>query len=105
MTNTIETVENGYIFTQGDTWGNNRRFVATTLTELAKVAEPDTFPRDASNTAISYKADYGKSSVEAARWEVRNGNKITAIKILRECYNYRLGLREAKDLVEVMAGL
>jgi ribosomal protein L7/L12 len=40
--------------------------------------------------------------LSAARACFRDGKKIEAIKILRDCFTPRLGLREAKELIEVL---
>lgn len=95
----IESVENGYIATSNNTFDGPHKYVSTSLTELAKIIEPNIFPKDP-DTNI-YAPGYTKNDLIKARQQAQLGNKITAIKLLREVYVNRLGLQEAKDLVEM----
>ena len=92
MTYNIRTANNGYVIS--DTWGNE--YIATTLVEAARaVGEivPD-------NTSVKYALGKGVSNLTRIRDLWRDGQKISAIKELRECFDPRPGLLESKQLLE-----
>lgn len=94
----IRTVSNGYILE--DEGYPHRTFVAKSLKEAAEVAGE--LPKGQPSTV--YSRDFGAIDLAKAKAEFVAGNKITAIKIIRDCFEPRLGLREAKDLVEQLCG-
>jgi len=71
---------------------------------------PATAPSDIADSALSallapYAVASLPASVETEMWSaLQAGQKIVAIKLLRESTEGRLGLKEAKDVVEAWAG-
>jgi hypothetical protein len=91
---TIRAAKNGFILE--DEYGNLH--VAKTLIEAAQIVGdivPDT-------QGTRYAVGMNCGDLSAARACFRDGKKIEAIKILRDCFTPRLGLREAKELIEVL---
>ena len=92
MTYTIRSARNGFILTD---W-NGDEHVALTLVEAARIVGevlPD-------NTTVKYASGENRSALDKARVSVMAGQKIEAIKYLRNAFTPRLGLLEAKDLLE-----
>ena len=93
MTAQIRNAKNGYIVT--DYYGNE--FIATTLADAARaIGEivPD-------NKTCIYAEGENRGSLVNACKSAKAGYKIEAIKHLRNAFVPRLGLKEAKDLIEV----
>jgi ribosomal protein L7/L12 len=96
MDYTIRTARNGYILTD---WNGNEH-VALTLVEAARMVGeilPD-------NTQTKYVHQFGAAELEKAREAFKAGQKIEAIKYVRNTFTPRLGLLEAKELVETFMG-
>ena len=96
MDYTIRTARNGYILTD---W-NGDEHIALTLIEAARIVGeilPD-------NTTVKYASGENRSALEKARVSFHAGQKIEAIKYVRNAFTPRLGLLEAKDLVEAFMG-
>ncbi len=96
MDYTIRMVRNGYILTD---W-NGDEHIALTLVEAARIVGeilPD-------NTTVKYASGENRSALEKARVSFHAGQKIEAIKYVRNAFTPRLGLLEAKDLVEAFMG-
>lgn len=96
MTPTIEirTVSNGYILE--DAYGNT--LVARSLMEAAQInGEAPVI----SNT-VHYYTGKGAHTLENIRNLSRDGQKIEAIKELRDLFSHRLGLKEAKEMIEIL---
>lgn len=92
MTYTIRSARNGFILTD---W-NGDEHVALTLVEAARIVGeilPD-------NTAVKYASGENRLALDKARVSFHAGQKIEAIKYLRKAFTPRLGLLEAKELVE-----
>ena len=92
----IEVANNGFVLETlyGDT------YIAKTLLEAAEIAgEPVRAP-----ARTEYTEGFTVGDLIAVKERMREGKKIDAIKILRNCFTPRLGLREAKDIVEVFCG-
>jgi ribosomal protein L7/L12 len=90
----IRVANNGFILENhfGDV------YIAKTLTEVAQLAGE--FPVNPSS--VVYANGCNADTLRDARSEAQRGNKINAIKILRDAFTNRLGLREAKEIVEVL---
>jgi ribosomal protein L7/L12 len=92
MDYTIRTARNGYILTD---W-NGDEHIALTLVEAARIVGeilPD-------NTTVKYASGENRLALEKARVSFRAGQKIEAIKYVRNAFTPRLGLLEAKELLE-----
>ena len=92
MAYTIRSARNGYILTD---W-NGDEHIALTLVEAARIVGevlPD-------NTTVKYASGENRLALDTARVSVMAGQKIEAIKYLRNAFTPRLGLLEAKDLLE-----
>jgi hypothetical protein len=88
----IRAAGNGYILS--DNLGNE--MVAKTLVEAAQIAGEQVN----STSATLYTERYSLGDLHLVRDFMRDGRKVEAIKHLRYCFSPRLGLREAKDIVE-----
>ena len=89
----IRVVNNGLVIGKD----NGDEYIAKSLTEAAQiVGEQPVGP-----VATTYAPEYSLGDLHMVRDFVREGKKIEAIKKLRDTFNPRLGLREAKELVEV----
>jgi ribosomal protein L7/L12 len=74
--------------------------VAKTLSEAAQLAgEQGSF---SGNTL--YTVGYGCNDLNNVKAFFKAGQKIEALKLLRDCFSPRLGLREAKELIENLCG-
>ncbi len=92
----ITVAQNGFIIT--DIYGYSH--IARTLLEAAQIVG-ETVPNP---IAAGYDLNKNATTLELVREEFKRGNKINAIKELRNCFTPRLGLREAKELVETLCG-
>ena len=92
----ITVAQNGFIIT--DIYGHFH--IAKTLLEAAQIVG-ETVPNP---IAAHYDLNKNATTLELVREEFKRGNKINAIKELRNCFTPRLGLREAKELVETLCG-
>jgi hypothetical protein len=88
----IRAAGNGYILS--DNLGNE--MVAKTLVEAAQIAGEQVN----STSATLYDKERGLGDLHMVRDYMQQHQKINAIKFLRDCFSPRLGLREAKDIVE-----
>ena len=98
---TFTSADNGFLIEYD--WGTKRVF--SSFTEAAQFFGETPVLQAAKPLPIDYvQYAYGQdaNSLTDARTEYRRGNKITAIKMLRETFTPRLGLREAKELVETL---
>jgi ribosomal protein L7/L12 len=94
--NKIRQVSNGYIVT--DSSGNEQ--VALTLIDAARLIG-ETIPAPGATT---YAPGYGSYNIESVNTHAQRGETIAAIRELRDCFAPRLGLREAKDIVDCLRG-
>jgi len=94
----IHVAQNGFVLE--DSLG--RMHIASTLHDAADLAGE--FPRPSVNTVVQYVAGFDVKDLNNVKHRFREGRKIDAIKLLRDCFTPRLGLREAKDLVEQLCG-
>jgi len=92
----ITVAQNGFIVE--DCYGHLH--IAKTLLEAAQIVG-ETVPNP---IAAHYDLNKNATTLELVREEFKRGNKINAIKELRNCFTPRLGLREAKELVETLCG-
>ena len=93
----IRIAQNGFVLE--DSYG--ALHIAKTLTEAAAIvgeaaAEVTKY--------TNYTAGFTQSDLNDVKLHFREGRKIEAIKLLRDCFAPRLGLREAKELVENLCG-
>ena len=96
MNYTIRAIRNGFILTD---WNGDEQF-APTLVEAARIVGeilPD-------NTKTHYASGENCTTLEKARVAFKAGQKIEAIKYVRNAFTPRLGLLEAKELVEAFMG-
>ena len=97
----IRAANNGFVLesTYGDT------YIAKTLIEAAQLAG-EIPPTDSTavyaptDSTVVYAPNMGANQLTEAKSLAQQGYKIDAIKKLRDCFVPRLGLREAKDLIE-----
>ena len=96
---TITDCDNGFMVSHG--FGN--RVVFTSFTAAAEhFGEP---PRPSLGSHhTTYQPDTGAYTLREARLHYRDGRKIQAIKLLRNAFTPRLGLREAIELLESLCG-
>lgn len=94
----IEQAENGFIYT--DDLG--RLFIYKTLTELANNVEGSV---NQSPRGTHYAAGYSVKHLDTVRCLLNLGKKIDAIMLLRDIYEPRMGLKEAKELVDAMCNV
>lgn len=89
----IYIAQNGFVLE--DSYGVLH--VAKSLTEAAAiVGEAATEVTKYTN----YNEGFDSNDLNNIKHLFREGRKIEAIKLLRDCFTPRLGLREAKELVE-----
>lgn len=88
----IIVANNGFIVE--DNSGNFH--IAKTLLEVAQIVGEIVPAAGYTN----YVSGYSDNDLRQVRNLAREGRKIEAIKTLRDCFTPRLGLREAKELVE-----
>lgn len=93
MTYNIRSVTNGYVLTNG--YGDE--YIAKSLLDAATV----TGEYVPTNTSVMYGVGRSKDTLREVVRLASAGEKISAIKLLRDCYSSTLGLREAKELVEL----
>jgi ribosomal protein L7/L12 len=92
----ITTADNGFLVDQA--WGTKHVF--TSFTEAAKhFGEPIAAPKSI-DSYTRYADGLTAYTLREVRRNYNEGQKITAIKLLRDAFEPRLGLREAKELVE-----
>jgi hypothetical protein len=94
----IHIAQNGFVLK--DSLG--RMHIAPTLRDAADLVGE--FPRPSANTVVQYATGFEVNDLKSVNRYFREGRKIDAIKLLRDCFIPRLGLREAKDLVEQLCG-
>ena len=92
----IKAANNGFILE--DVYGH--LYVAKTLLEAAQIAGESVPP----TTSSVYAPGFDSNDLNNVKHYTREGKKIEAIKLLRDMFTTRLGLREAKDIVEVLCG-
>lgn len=90
----IRVAQNGFVLE--DNFGNLH--IAKTLYELAQIAGENVPDSNVAN----YATGFDSNDLNNVKNLAREGRKIDAIKLLRDCFVPRLGLREAKELVETM---
>ncbi len=88
----IKIARNGFVLE--DSYGNLH--IASTLLDAARVAG-ESVPGGGQTT---YESNKGFQNLNEVRKLFHDGRKIDSIKLLLDCFTPRLGLREAKDLVE-----
>lgn len=88
----IKIAQNGFVLE--DAYGNLH--VAKTLVEAAQIAG-EHIPNPG---YTNYAAGFDSNDLNNVKHHMREGRKIEAIKLLRNCFNPIISLREAKDLVE-----
>ena len=93
----IGVAENGFIL--HDSFGKTH--VANTLAEAAIIAGEG--PVQPSARTL-YSPGFSQTDLREVKVLYKHGDKIAAIKMLRDCFSPRLNLREAKDLVEQLCG-
>lgn len=93
----IGVAENGFIL--HDSFGKTH--VAKTLSEAAMIAG-EGLVQPTSYTV--YSPGFSQTDLRDVTILYKQGNKIAAIKMLRDCFSPRLGLKEAKELVEQLCG-
>jgi ribosomal protein L7/L12 len=92
----IRSAKNGFIVTLHD-----MEYVTKTLMEAAELVG-EAIPR-ADDNYLTYAVGYNADDLADVKALAARGEKISAIKKLRACFGpapARLGLREAKDIVE-----
>lgn len=94
----IRVAQNGFVLE--DAYGNIH--IAKTLLEAAQIVG-EAVPSSTSTTA-TYAQGFDSNDLNNVKHYMREGHKIEAIKLLRNMFTARLGLRESKDLVEILCG-
>lgn len=92
----IDVAQNGFVLYDN----HNNLYIATNLTEMARLVGE--LPALGVATSTTYESGYTIAQLMEVRTRMRDGRKIDAIRLLRDCFTPRLGLREAKDLVETL---
>ena len=87
----IHVAQNGYVLE--DEFGNFH--IAATLHDLGRLTG-----EMVTHSYTIYESDMGANHLNSVRAMAADGQKIKAIMLLRDCFTPRLGLREAKDLIE-----
>ena len=90
----INVAMNGFVLE--DDYGNMH--IAKTLLEAAQIAGESVPP----TTSSAYAPGFDSNDLNNVKHYMREGKKIEAIKLLRDIFTTRLGLREAKDIVEIL---
>lgn len=90
----ITIAQNGFVLE--DAYGNLH--VAKTLAEAAQIAGESIPASGYTNYSVGFSAE----DLSTVKRYMRDGQKINAIKLLRDCFAPRLGLREAKELAEIL---
>lgn len=90
----IRIAQNGFVLE--DIYGNMH--IAKTLLEAAQIAGESVPP----TTSSIYAPGFDSNDLNNVKHYMREGKKIEAIKLLRDIFTTRLGLREAKDIVEIL---
>ena len=90
----INVAMNGFVLE--DDYGNMH--IAKTLLEAAQIAGESVPP----TTSSIYAPGVDSNDLNNVKHYMREGKKIEAIKLLRDMFTTRLGLREAKDIVEIL---
>lgn len=88
----LTVAQNGYIIE--DAYGSLH--IAKTLLEAAQIVG-EAVPNP---STTNYDSGMSLANLQKVRVDFNHGDKIAAIKELRNCFVPRLGLKEAKDLVE-----
>lgn len=89
---TIKVAENGFVLE--DAFGN--LYIAKTLVEAAELTGEINSIRQSTN----YTPGFSAEDLRQVREAFRAGDKIRAIKQLRDCFKPTIGLKEAKEMVE-----
>ena len=92
----IRSVNNGFILEV-----KGVEYIAKSLMEAAQIAG-EYIPQPAQYTR--YCANKSKYDLSQVVMSANKGHKIDAIKMLRDCFEPRLGLLEAKEIVEELIG-
>jgi ribosomal protein L7/L12 len=92
----ITVAQNGFIV---EDWYGHLH-IAKTLLEAAQIVG-EAVPNPGSTC---YSVGFDSNDLNNVKYHFREGHKIEAIKVLRNCFTPRLGLKEAKDLVEQLCG-
>ena len=90
----INVAMNGFVLE--DDYGNMH--IAKTLLEAAQIAGESVPP----TTSSAYAPGFDSNDLNNVKHYMCEGKKIEAIKLLRDIFTTRLGLREAKDIVEIL---
>ena len=93
----IGVAENGFIL--HDSVG--KTYIAKTLTEAAMIAGESTVQPTA---YTNYNPGFSHADLRDVKILYKQGDRIAAIKLLRNCFSPKLCLREAKELVEQLCG-
>ncbi len=92
----IKVAHNGFIVEDG----HGNLYIAKTLLEAAQIAGEEV-PNPSST---QYSVGFSANDLNNIKYFAREGRKIDAIKLMRDCFAPRLGLREAKELIENLCG-
>jgi ribosomal protein L7/L12 len=95
----ITQAENGFVVTKS----NGDLYIYKTLHDMATDIEGPVYapaPLPVSLVGTVYAPGCNIHELEIVRRAAREGRKIDAIKELRNCFAPRLGLKEAKEIVE-----
>ena len=87
----IHVAQNGYVLE--DEFGGFH--IAATLQDLGRLTG-----ETITHSYTVYESNMSANHLSQVRAMAANGQKIKAIQLLRDCFTPRLGLREAKDLIE-----
>lgn len=101
----IREVTNGWILTQ-EIWSSDRGdYTKETVSHTLKDLLPSVGEGSANDAYSRYAPGCSVSTFDEVRYELNQGRKISAIKLMRALYTPTMPLREAKDLVEFMMSL
>ena len=80
-------------------------YVLRSLSDLLSINFDSYMAHECGTTAKSVYGEHrNANSLLEVRGLVVSGNKMDAIRLLRDVYTVRLGLKEAKELVELIGG-
>lgn len=97
----IKQINNGFVYTND--W--EEKYAFKTLTDLAVHVEGPAYaaePSPSLSRSMTYAPFKGILNLRDIRQLALDGKKIEAIKEMRSLLNHAIGLKEAKEMIEVL---